>query len=110
MTEEQVRQKIWDYIDSLFSKYNYGYSYDDVNACITQILSLVEIRADDQTKISFKAGQDSMLKEVKEWIEKHSSLPQHHRLLDGRILVNYEAHYTQDDWQAFLKGLEGDKK
>jgi len=56
-----------------------------------------------QAPISFKAGQDSMLKEVKEWrIEAcpHVSNPNY-----------FKPKYTCEMcWQAFLKGLKGDKK
>ena len=48
-----------------------------------------EMLLEKQDEISFKAGQDSRLKEVKEWIEEHR-----------------EDKDALDKWQAFLKGLE----
>jgi hypothetical protein len=54
-------------------------------------------RLEAQAEISFKAGQDSRLKEVKEWFESHGYL----HLLEQYVGVGV--------WQAFLKGLEGDK-
>jgi len=58
-----------------------------------------------QAEISFKAGQDSMLKEVKEWMDENclgcrSNTP-----------CNTDEYlgFHKESWQAFLKGLEGDK-
>ena len=59
-----------------------------------------EFKADleHQAEISFKGGQDSRLKKVKEWIEGAFNKQE-------GIYVIYP-----EDWQAFLKGLKGDKK
>ena len=67
-----------------------------------------------QASISFKAGQDSRLKEVKEWIDNHSQIVS--PVNDKRIIEDGIWHLTtarqlyEEEWQAFLKGLEGDKK
>ena len=45
---------------------------------------------------AFKAGQDSRLKEVEEWIREHNT-----SYLSVIINIPFK------DWQAFLKGLEG---
>ena len=50
------------------------------------------VKLDSVATALYKAGQDSRLKEVKEWIEEHR-----------------EDKDALDKWQAFLKGLEGDK-
>ena len=49
--------------------------------------------------IVFKAGQDSRLKEVKEWIETNYYIDEH-----GCRRI------PEEFWQAFVKGLEGDQK
>ena len=58
-----------------------------------------------QASISFKAGQDSRLREVEEWMDKNclgcrSNTP-----------CNTDEYlgFHKESWQAFLKGLEGDK-
>ena len=58
-----------------------------------------------QAEISVKAGQDSRLKEVKEWMDKNclgcrSNTP-----------CNTDEYlgFHKESWQAFLKGLEGGK-
>jgi len=58
-----------------------------------------------QAPISFKAGQDSRLREVEEWMDKNclgcrSNTP-----------CNTDEYlgFHKESWQAFLKGLEGDK-
>jgi len=51
--------------------------------------------AEKQDAISFKAGQDSRLKEVKEWIETNYYIDEH-----GCRRI------PEEFWQAFLKGLE----
>jgi isopentenyl phosphate kinase len=64
-----------------------------------------------QAEISFKAGQDSRLKEVKEWIKEHSH--QKTPSMYGEIKFNSNGTVTvisTDELQAFLKGLEGAKK
>jgi hypothetical protein len=50
------------------------------------------------SEVCYKAGQDSRLKEVKEWIERNTT-----------INIPGTEDYCKK-WQAFLKGLEGDKK
>ena len=52
-----------------------------------------------QAPISFKAGQNSMLKEVKEWIEENKF---------GLEAMDNYCDFGIDDkkWQTFLKALE----
>ena len=58
------------------------------------------VKLDSVATALYKAGQDSRLKEVKEW-------------LDGRLGISQAGILTTNidfiEWQAFLKGLEGDK-
>ena len=53
-----------------------------------------------QAPISFKAGQDSMLKEVKEWLQTHNA-----KICFDEPDERYREMYEKD-WQAFLKGLD----
>ena len=62
--------------------------------------------AEKQDAISFKAGQDSRLKEVKEWIERWQAVWSDARFPNTPGF----RHIREDELQAFLKGLEGDKK
>ena len=56
-----------------------------------------------QAEISFKAGQDSRLKEVKEWLDAHKSY-----YGCSTSYLCWES--SPEEFEAFLKGLEGDKK
>ena len=59
--------------------------------------------ANMQAEISFKAGRDSMLKEVKEWIAENR--------FGLTAMDNYrDFGVNAKSWQAFLKSLEGGKK
>lgn len=44
MTYERIREDVFGCIDKLFSRYNYGYAYSDVEECIDQILKIKGIR------------------------------------------------------------------
>ena len=73
-----------------------GASFDTDYRVITQCTP-------DCPACAFKAG----IKKVVEWIRNHISLPHFHQFQDHRLvtdtLINYDAHYTQEEWQAKLK-------
>ena len=85
---------------------SYGLSCDNCGNYFTSIEAFPKPHLCPRCLIVYKAGQDSMLKEVKEWMDENclgcrSNTP-----------CNTDEYlgFHKESWQAFLKGLEGDKK
>jgi len=84
---------------------SYGLSCDNCGNYFTSIEAFPKPHLCPRCLIVYKAGQDSMLKEVKEWMDENclgcrSNTP-----------CNTDEYlgFHKESWQAFLKGLEGDK-
>ena len=82
---------------------SYGLSCDNCGNYFTSIEAFPKPHLCPRCLIVYKAGQDSMLKEVKEWMDENclgcrSNTP-----------CNTDEYlgFHKESWQAFLKGLEG---